>query len=43
MLVHEQGGYAALPWTYPDYDRELRPCMNRLRELYLAMRRSEEG
>jgi hypothetical protein len=40
MLIHRQGGFTPLPWTYPDYaDGETLGLFNRLRELYLASRR----
>jgi hypothetical protein len=39
-LIWEQGAFAPLPWTYPDYaSPELRELFGRLRELLLETRR----
>jgi len=40
MLLRQQAGFAALPWTYPDYaDAEVRILLDRIRSLLLLRRR----
>ncbi len=43
-LIFREGGYVALPWTYPDYASEpLRGLLNLLRQRYLWQLKNDRG